>query len=100
MTTYSLKDIGINENAYTKEYAIKLIMQLKKKQIPILGGDVYILENTKISRTIDNWYCNRIEQEAPLNYVERSYQIALKYIESYPIQSTKIVLFSLIYETK
>ena len=32
MTTYSLKDIGINENAYTKEYAIKLIMQLKKKQ--------------------------------------------------------------------
>lgn len=96
---YSLKQLGINAYAFPKKQALNIISELKKKYIPILGGDVYCLDNGVITDSYDNWYCNLETGESQKHFMERSYSVAKKYIENYPENESVESLFCIVTET-
>lgn len=75
---YSLMDIGINEYAWDYENICLLIKKLKERRIPILGGDVYLVDNGTITPTYDSWYTKK---DAECDYCESSYLQTLEYID-------------------
>ena len=96
---YSLLPLGIDAYAFPKEQALNIISKLKSNHIPILGGDVYCLNNGLITDGYDSWYCNLEAGETQQHHVERSYLVAKKYIESYPENNIVKNLFSIVTET-
>lgn len=73
MSKYSLENIGVNGVAYSKDEAIRIAYNYNQSNTPILGGDVYILEDDQIRITYDNWYCDQMDNETLLDYANRSY---------------------------
>ncbi|MFP4370525.1 MAG: Imm40 family immunity protein [Candidatus Kapaibacterium sp.] len=53
-----LFDFGIHNWALTKEQALNALIQLKKYNIPVLGGDVYYFEENHPKSTYVNWFCD------------------------------------------
>lgn len=96
---YSLMQLGIDAYAFPKQQALNIISKLKRNYIPILGGDVYCLNNGLITDSYDSWYCNLETDETQQHFVERSYLVAKKYIESYPENDIAKKLFSVVTET-
>lgn len=96
---YSLMLLGIDAYAFPKEQALDIISKLKSNHIPILGGDVYCLNNGLITDSYDSWYCNPETGETQQHFVERSYLVAKKYIESYLENDIVRNLFSVVTET-
>lgn len=92
----SLTQLGINDLAWEKKDALRLIETLMQDEIAILGGDVYKVEGKKITPTYDSWYCDRVPSEKPEKYNTRSKLKALDYIKNYPEKEQKI-LFSLVF---
>ena len=74
---------GLNEKAYSKELALKVISDLKEKNLTILGGDVYLFKKNKTIITYDSWYFEP-QQNKDKRIVENSYLIAKQYISNYP----------------
>lgn len=72
----SLTTIGINEYAWEYKNIIDIISILRKRKIPILGGDVYIIKNGKINTTFDSWYYDNISDTG----YEDSYKKTIDYI--------------------
>lgn len=93
---YSLSPLGINTYAFSKDQALHVISILRDSCIPILGGDVYCLNNGVITDNYDNWYCNLNEGESKEHFIERSYFIAKKYIENYKENGSGKNLFSIV----
>ena len=94
---YDLREMGINDVAYIKEEALILINNLRNLVLPVLGGDVYILENKHdISYTDEGWSCERNENEDLLTYVNRSCQMAKEFINNYKAEKN-IPLFCIVY---
>ena len=79
----SLNSLGLNEKAYSKELALKVISDLKEKNLTILGGDVYLFKKNKTIITYDSWYFEP-QQNKDKRIVENSYLIAKQYISNYP----------------
>ena len=55
---YSLMDLGIEGYAFPYQEALKIVQTCKLLAIPILGGDVYSMNDSIIESTSDNWYYN------------------------------------------
>lgn len=91
--------LGIDAYAFPKQQALNIISKLKKNYVPILGGDVYCLNNGLIIDSYDSWYCNLEAGETQQNFVERSCFVAKKYIENYPENDIVKKLFSIVTET-
>jgi len=53
---YSLKNLGIEGYAFPYQEALKIVQICKLLVIPILGGDVYSMNNSTIENSDDNWY--------------------------------------------
>lgn len=69
--------------AFEEAEALKLVNYAKHEVLPILGGDVYYWKDGKLfdRNTYGGWYCD-VERDEPLSrWVERSYEISLKYIQ-------------------
>ena len=79
----SLRDLGSHEIGFTREIALKLLERLKDIQDVVLGGDVYLLKDGKLSVTYDNWYYLRANEESDDEYVANSIVKARKFIEAY-----------------
>lgn len=92
--SYSLESIGVNGIAYPKNEAIKIVDCYLQSNTPILGGDVYILENGTIKSSNDSWYCDSNDLEKQSDYVIRSHKETIEYITKYP--ETGKVLFSFV----
>ena len=60
---YSLMDLGIEGYAFPYQEALKIVQTCKLLAIPILGGDVYSMNDSTIESTSDNWYYNRTPDE-------------------------------------
>ena len=56
---YSLKILGIEVYAFPYQEATKIVQLFKLLEIPILGGDVYSMNNSAIENSDDNWYYDR-----------------------------------------
>lgn len=79
----SLERQNINEYAFSKENVLKIIRQLEQINIGIAGGDVYKRKKKFFIPTYDNWQCDIQAGETENEYVQRSCDVALKYIANY-----------------
>ena len=93
----SLEKYGINNLAWNKEDAIALIDSIMCDKVGILGGDVYKLSSRRLEPLYDNWSFEPFKNESQKEYHLRSKIESLKYIKSYPIQLTEIIIFSIIF---
>lgn len=94
----SLKKLGINEVAFKKEDALKILGRLEKQNIAVLGGDVYVVKDNIITPTYDNWFINRNNEKWSL-YVKKSIKKARLYINEYSY-AKKNIFFSLVISTQ
>ena len=92
----SLKEIGINNWALTKDQALKAIDHLALEDISILGGDVLRVDDGIIEHTLDNWHCDHLAGEEIKAFVQRSLLKARDYITNYKIHTGEDVLFSIV----
>lgn len=96
----SLEGYGLNDLAWTKEDAKNLINSIMKDRIGILGGDVYKLTLNRLEPLYDNWACEPAATESKEEYYSRSKSESLKYIENYPVQAEKNIVFSITFTEK
>jgi hypothetical protein len=70
---------------FTKENALLIAKEIRQENIPILGGDVYSLDNGDIRSTqgFYNWDCEKGDNETLRQYIERSYQTTIDYITKF-----------------
>lgn len=93
---FHLGELGIDAYAFPKQEALQLLHELRDNGIPILGGDVFYLNNNLINGSYDSWYCEQNKDEVKEDFVQRSYKIAQNFIESYNVHSFGKVLFSIV----
>ena len=93
----SLEEYGLNDLAWSKEDAKKLLNEIMKDKIGILGGDVYRLTPTRLEPLPDSWSCEPMENEPEEHYYFRSKSESLKYIENYPVEIRERIVFSIIF---
>ena len=76
--TYSLMELGIHDVAFSRNDTIKIINRLEKELLPILGGDVFLIEQGHVNGPISNsWYCEREYDESWYTFVRRSCEMAI-----------------------
>ena len=92
----SLKKIGINGVALTKERALKALELLEHLTIPVLGGDVMRLEGELVQLTYDNWYYQRPESLSHHMYVSQSIAFTRDWILAFPEAASGTYLFQII----
>ncbi len=93
----NLNNFGLNDLAWKKDEALKLINSIMSDSIGILGGDVYKIELTNLIPIYDNWSCQKKTGETTAEYLLRSKNEALDYIKRYPIESNEEIIFAIIY---
>lgn len=91
----SLEMHGLNDLAWNKEDAKKLINEIMKDSVGILGGDVYRLTSIDIEALSENWFCEPAEKESEEEYYLRSKLESLDYIENYSAQFDEKIIFSI-----
>jgi hypothetical protein len=100
---YNLEIIGIKSFGFLKEDALKLIELLLLDNIPILGGDVLLIDkNNKMQLIFDGWYCKKEESETNEQYIKKSGMIAMDYICKYNNEyvSNSTFLFDIVFNRK
>ncbi len=80
---YSLKNLGIEGYAFPYQEALKIVQICKLLVIPILGGDVYSMNNSTIENSDDNWYYDRTPNESFYDYVQNSCNKSESYIRTF-----------------
>lgn len=98
-TAVNLKDIGLNELAWSKTSAIAVIESVSTQNVVILGGDVYRRMSNDIASTYDNWSCTRLEGELQDAYAKRSCKKALDFITNYDTTNNEEIMFVLVFDT-
>lgn len=96
-SVFNLSELGINDVAYPKYEALRMISRFEEQGIPVLGGDVFLLKDNIPSLTYDNWYCDKNPQELNQEYVIRSCKKAYEYVSTYKSDDSNKVLFTLVY---
>ena len=92
----SLADIGINEIALNREYALKAVDILRTESIPILGGDVYEKQDETYCSTYDNWYCEKSNYTNDEEYLKESWNKAENYIKNYNCGEGNLFFFTIV----
>ena len=92
----SLNSIGIQNWALPKREALFAISELKKMGVAITGGDVYRLNGDSFELTYDNWYCQRLDSESGLEYINRSVLVASEYIKGYVNHQKGNICFAIV----
>jgi len=89
-----LTDLQSQEFAFRRADALAAIDALDGSRVAISGCDVLQDAGRRVEMTGDNWYCNRSINEDPLQYVERSRNLARRYIAD--SQGNAGVLYALV----
>ena len=89
---YSLKNLGIEGYAFPYQEALKIVQICKFLVIPILGGDVYSMNNS----IIENYGYNRTPDESYYDYVQNSCNKSESYIRTYKNHFCDRPLFSFV----
>lgn len=91
-----LSSIGVDNWALTKEQAMLALEEFERRNMPVLGGDVYELVDAYPEPNYDNWYCDRNANESIEDFVARSVHYARDYIERYSNPSGHETFFVLV----
>jgi len=81
---FSLEEIGIDNWAFKKPDALIAVNKLARIGIPIVKGDVLELMAGSLERNYDGWECTFQSGEPIINFIRRSTNQAMDYIEDYP----------------
>lgn len=92
----SLHEIGVNDFSLRREDALLLCALLEKASLPILGGDVYHLNQGTIEITYDNWFFSQHEGEKYENYKKRTVVESKVFIEKY-MPTKDNILFNIVF---
>jgi len=71
---------GLFDVAFTIEDAVKAVDIAKSCQLPILGGDLWILAEGRLLPAYANWAVDRIVGENHDQYVDRAAHAAVRYL--------------------
>lgn len=85
-----LEDYGIDSVAFTLEDAIRILDVLEKELVPILGGDVYMLDGAELRPTYQNWSCERLDGQDMASFVHDSCARARKYLKDMEKQFAEV----------
>jgi hypothetical protein len=91
----SLDSMGVENLAWRKGDALKVVEALKYSDWAVLGGDV-VRKADILEYTYDNWSCDPLPNEIQQAYVVRSHDEAASYIRGYKIQEGFQILFALV----
>ena len=101
--TYGIKYVEfppdiINSICFNKENACAIIEKLRDEVCPILGCDVYRLENGEVMEIlVPDLIVDRDDNESYPDYLQRSCDAALKFVLDYP-QYTNDLYFDFVIE--
>lgn len=93
----SLQSVGVSEIAWPYEDAIKVIKFLTSRGYAILGGDVYLRSDGKLTSTCDSWYATKDMSMPWEQFVVESMRIAVSYIELYHERNGGGFLYSIVF---
>jgi hypothetical protein len=88
----SLAPIGSANWALSREDALAAVDKLYAMNVPILGGDVYRLENGDLIFEYGGWHSDQAVSESAGAFVARSWRETKTYIEEYPLKSALFVI--------
>lgn len=94
--SYVLSCLGIDGIAYSYKTAIAKVHSYFEQQIPIVGGDVFVLVNNSLEPTDDSWYCEQMPDEPYIDYVYRCSKVACDYINMYVSKNGNHLFFSIV----
>jgi hypothetical protein len=75
-----LSDLSIAGSALRREDAFTAIKLLQRDSVPLLGGEVFLKENSKISFPVDLWTCEQKRGDTIHAYAIRSGEDTRAYI--------------------
>ena len=90
----SLKEFGILEVAWNVDDVKSIIYMFEKKEIAILGGDVYKIIDGKVCKTYDSWYINKSNED---DFCHKSHETALSYILSYEERNDGKFVYAIVF---
>lgn len=76
----SLENYGIDSVAFTIDDALRMVDAMKKELMPILGGDIYVLDGTELQPAYLNWHCERTDGQNMASFVHNSCACARGYL--------------------
>lgn len=94
----SLTKEGLGAWGHNRINSLIAIAELYNLKVPILGGDVCIMDDKgEFNLTYNNWYCDRNSDESTDNYAQRSCLAAESYIRNYHVEDKQgSILFILV----
>ena len=81
---FSSEEIGIENWAFKTSDALIAINELARIGVPIIKGDVLELMDGAIEKNHDGWECQFQSGEPIIDFIGRSMNQAMDYIEDYP----------------
>ncbi|MEM7621446.1 MAG: Imm40 family immunity protein, partial [Pseudomonadota bacterium] len=91
-----LHNHGINDWILTKDQALKILYKCYELKVSVYGGDVYYLYQNMLHRSFHNWYCDQEKYESDKEYLSRSIEYSIQYIEYYKNDKYEAIFFALI----
>lgn len=75
-----LEKFGIDSVAFTIEDALKMVDAMENERTPILGGDIYVLDETGLQPAYLNWHFERTNSMNMTSFVHDSCACAREYL--------------------
>ncbi len=79
----SIRTVGLNTLGFFRQDALSALAALGDSSIAVLGGDVYIVEETTVRTTRDSWHVQRRPSESLNDYLYRTRDAARIFVETY-----------------
>jgi len=95
----SLDDVGFRGYAWKWQDALEVLSVLHTKRIPILGGDVYLIVDGRVTPTMDNWFINRENFTLADSFLNNSHKQSADYITAYMKRNGDSYYYSIIVYT-
>lgn len=93
---YLKEKLGVNEWAFGREDALKVLEDMKEQNFSCSGGDVIVEDKEgKLKYTNNNWYYQRGD-DTQENYIENSIAKATDYIKNYQEEMGKKYYYVLV----
>ena len=91
---FSLQEIGIDNWAFKKSDALIAINKLARIGVPIVKGEVLELMEGSLEINYDGWECAFQSGEPIIDFIRRSMNEAIDYIEDYPSDPNILFILS------
>ena len=88
--------LGVAEVGLSLSDALSAVALAREAELPILGGDVYLLRSGAPVPAYANWYSDRKVKESEDDYARRTWQETEDYLKRFPKPDDAELLFVLV----